>query len=710
MTVVARLEAILSANTAEFESAMTRSESRMQKVGHVAGVAGLAIAGDLAYGLDKSVKAAMAAQTETARLGVAFQTAGLNINAYKGQIDKAETSSRNLGFTNEDVRNSLGSLIVATHNVHGAMKDLTTAEDLARFKHQDLATASKTLTMAMAGSQRAIKALGLSLQPVTTAEDKVKLAFKDHTTAAYNAALATAKLQDKQRTAAQVIQLVSDKMKGQGAAFAETAAGGMAKMHAQIGALEENLGKALLPAIVAVTTKLADLAGYLSKHTTTTKIAVGATAALAFALIGVSIATKLWAAAMTVAKVAQFIYIAATQGMTAATIEFDIALLPIILTVGAVVLAIGLLAVAAYEIIKHWSAVSGFFTDMWTKVKGYFTDGINWVKTNWKLFAEALLIILTGPIGAVAVFIYNKWSTIKSDATKAWNAIKGAVGGLVNDLHDTVVHVFTNLPGDIASAFTSGIKTVKNAIVGLFGKVIDWVKGALGISSPSSVFHEIGQNAIQGFINGVGSMAHVLEHAVVGMAESALSHLNPFRGGHTAAPQHVNADAAQNKQFALSQFAHFGWGSDQFPALNALWTQESGWSQYAKNKSGGAYGIPQALPPTKMPYAAQEAGGSSPVSQIMWGLNYIKGRYGSPVAAEAHELSAGWYDRGGWLPKGLSLALNTTGAPERVGGGGGDTVIVQVGPEEVARVVFDQLRGKAQVFQRRNGYPAFGGA
>jgi hypothetical protein len=709
MTVVARLEAILSANTAEFESAMTRSESRMQKVGHVAGVAGLAIAGGLAIGLEKSVKAAANAQVETARLGVAFQTAGLNVNKYKGSIDAAETSSRNLGFSNEDVRNSLGSLIVATHNVPGAMKDLATSEDLARFKHQDLATASKTLTMAMAGSQRAIKALGLSLQPVTTAEDKVKLAFKDHTTAAYNAALATAKLQDKQRTAAQVIQLVSDKMHGQAKAFADTAQGGLAQMHAQLGALEENLGKALLPALVVVSAKLADLAGFLSTHAMVTKIAIGATAALAFALIGASIATKIWTAAMTIAKVAQFVYIAATQGMTAATIEFDIALAPIILTVGAVVLAIGVLALAAYEIIKHWSAVSGFFTDMWNKIKGYFTDGINWVKTNWKLFAEALLIILTGPIGAVAVFIYNKWSTIKSDATKAWNAIKTAVGGLVTDLHDTVVRVFTNLPGDIASAFTSGAKAIKNAVTGLFGKVIDWVKGALGISSPSSVFHEIGVQSIQGFINGVGSMAGVLEHAVIHMAEGALSHLNPFKGGHTAPAQHVNADAAQNKQFALSQFARFGWSAGQFPALNALWNQESGWSQYAKNKSSGAYGIPQALPPTKMPYAAQEKGGSSPVAQIMWGLNYIKGRYGSPVAAEAHELSAGWYDRGGWLPKGLSLALNTTGAPERVGGGGGDTVIVQVGPEEVARVVFDQLRGKAQVFQRRNGYPAFGG-
>ena len=45
-------------------------------------------------------------------------------------------------------------------------------------------------------------------------------------------------------------------------------------------------------------------------------------------------------------------------------------------------------------------------------------------------------------------------------------------------------------------------------------------------------------------------------------------------------------------------------------------------------------------------------------------------RYGGPKGAAAHEMAFHWYDRGGWLPPGLSLAMNGTGRPERVGGGG----------------------------------------
>ena len=42
-------------------------------------------------------------------------------------------------------------------------------------------------------------------------------------------------------------------------------------------------------------------------------------------------------------------------------------------------------------------------------------------------------------------------------------------------------------------------------------------------------------------------------------------------------------------------------------------------------------------------------------------------RYGNPTAAWQHELSAGWYDRGGFLPTGVSIAVNNTGRPEPVG-------------------------------------------
>ena len=84
--------------------------------------------------------------------------------------------------------------------------------------------------------------------------------------------------------------------------------------------------------------------------------------------------------------------------------------------------------------------------------------------------------------------------------------------------------------------------------------------------------------------------------------------------------------------------AAMGWQGSQWTALEELWTNESGWNPKAKNSSSGAYGIPQALPYTKMPKKAwpESAGGSSDaVTQIQWGLGYIKGRYGTPGLALA---------------------------------------------------------------------------
>ena len=61
-------------------------------------------------------------------------------------------------------------------------------------------------------------------------------------------------------------------------------------------------------------------------------------------------------------------------------------------------------------------------------------------------------------------------------------------------------------------------------------------------------------------------------------------------------------------------------------------------------------------------------------------VSYIRSVYGSPVGAWNSELTRGWYDRGGWLPTGASIAINKTGQPERVlspaesAGGGGQTL------------------------------------
>jgi len=106
--------------------------------------------------------------------------------------------------------------------------------------------------------------------------------------------------------------------------------------------------------------------------------------------------------------------------------------------------------------------------------------------------------------------------------------------------------------------------------------------------------------------------------------------------------QAASAPSGSPQQIAEQMLSQFGWSSGQFSCLQPLWAHESGWNPYAQNPSSGAYGIPQALPGSKM----ASAGGdwqSNPATQIRWGLSYIQGNYGSPCGAWAHEQSAGWY-------------------------------------------------------------------
>ena len=78
----------------------------------------------------------------------------------------------------------------------------------------------------------------------------------------------------------------------------------------------------------------------------------------------------------------------------------------------------------------------------------------------------------------------------------------------------------------------------------------------------------------------------------------------------------------------------YGWSENDFICLVSLWNAESGWRVTAGNRSG-AYGIPQALPASKMASEGSDYA-TNGQTQIRWGLKYIKGRYGSPSAAWAH--------------------------------------------------------------------------
>jgi hypothetical protein len=97
-----------------------------------------------------------------------------------------------------------------------------------------------------------------------------------------------------------------------------------------------------------------------------------------------------------------------------------------------------------------------------------------------------------------------------------------------------------------------------------------------------------------------------------------------------------------NRAIGCALMLEWGFGLDQMPCLDKMWTHESNWRTAARNASSGAGGIPQALPASKMAKYGDDYL-TNPVPQIKWGLDYIKNRYNTPCGAWDFWTAHNWY-------------------------------------------------------------------
>ena len=104
----------------------------------------------------------------------------------------------------------------------------------------------------------------------------------------------------------------------------------------------------------------------------------------------------------------------------------------------------------------------------------------------------------------------------------------------------------------------------------------------------------------------------------------------------------ITGTVAEYQEYAREACKNYGWSDGEFGALVKLWNRESGWNPNTRNSSSGAYGIPQALPASKMASAGSDYM-TNYKTQIRWGLSYISSRYGSPSSAWSYFQSNGWY-------------------------------------------------------------------
>lgn len=345
--------------------------------------------------------------------------------------------------------------------------------------------------------------------------------------------------------------------------------------------------------------------------------------------------------------------------------------------------------------IKHiwdsiWDAISDKVSAVWDTIKGVVSAGINAIGGFWNTGA--------GGLEKVAGFFGAKVSIPRMK--KLANGTGGRQGehllAMVNDQEGpmyreaifrnngrieipTARNVLTHLqPGEAVmpakeTAKMFGIPRFEGGFGDWFGKALNYASSKIGnladmiddkldalddalkdplgtlvniythgTNTAKVMWHDIADNGAQ------DKIPHYAKNWFTNLLQKAEEKLEavesgPLTGDHRALMRRAGIPAS--------------W----FDAINFIVTHESGWRVNATNPSSGAYGLPQALPGSKMASAGSDWR-TNPVTQLKWMKGYVS-RYGGGPGAAAFWKSHHWYANGGWADK-FSIFGEVPGEPE----------------------------------------------
>lgn len=186
-----------------------------------------------------------------------------------------------------------------------------------------------------------------------------------------------------------------------------------------------------------------------------------------------------------------------------------------------------------------WETIKSLLSNFLDAVIGVIESLASWLATTWediKVLASntwenlrASVIEKVENLKATAIekienlktWLATTWEDIKVFASDTWEDLKAAVVEKVQEVHDTVtekieeVRTFISefslydvgaaLIDSLKSGILSKAREVIDAAVDILNRAIQAVKDAVGMSSPSTVFIEIGQNLAVALATGIRS-------------------------------------------------------------------------------------------------------------------------------------------------------------------------------------------------------------
>lgn len=237
-------------------------------------------------------------------------------------------------------------------------------------------------------------------------------------------------------------------------------------------------------------------------------------------------------------------------GMAVAFSALDVALLPIIGIIAAIVTVITLIVVAIMNwgtIVNWlkglWAGLVAFFAPIWAAISNVFMTGVNAVATVVKVVFLAIQFTIQTIWTVITTILMTAWNIIIAAVSAIWAPIAPFFSALWNgilNIISTVWNVISTVISSVSGIIIGVVSGAWNAISGVTSSVFNAVSGVV-----SSVWNSI-KGVVSGVVNGIKSTVSSAWNAIAGVTSSVFNGIkntisNVMNGAKSVVQAGVNA-------------------------------------------------------------------------------------------------------------------------------------------------------------------------
>ena len=405
------------------QSAFGRMTSKIEQHRKKIGVGLAALGGGITALGASAVKSAQEEAIGIKQLDQALLNAGSSYDTQREAIERVIAAQQNkTNFGDEAQRAALMNLVGISGDYEKSMAALPAVLDLAAARGMDLSAASTLVARAVNGETSALTRYGVTV--------------------------------DKGASSTEVITAIMAKFGGQ----AEANADPLVQLKNRTGDLQQEFGKALLPAL----TKVVDLFEKVTRHLIAFSAEHPKLSKVLFIVVGV-----LGGLALVLGPILIMLpLLAGGVGIVAGAFgALSLSMLPITL----VVLGITAAIVAAILIWKNWDAIiiklKETWDKSWNKIKEVFSLVMNKIK---ELYESKLGWLLpAGPLFKAIMFIKDNWRDAWENIRDKFRTITTVVKTLFEGFKSNILGIWDGLVGGIKGAINTIIGAINSFIRGI---------------------------------------------------------------------------------------------------------------------------------------------------------------------------------------------------------------------------------------------------